>query len=130
MSDFLKQMSAVQVDAVQDKPDKRDYLLEEVTGGVPIQLPSRYVRNFTKAWNQAEKHDPITTYGCVFYGSDHSANEANYAEFERNGIVDQFVEHDPALLVKEAFIRKLIDLTSGAFVQSGPKLLKDLGVIS
>ncbi len=112
-----------QSDAAVDRPDERDYKFWEVFWATE-KLPRRVVHNYTKAQNQNAVNEPSTKYACVFYSATHIINEEN--AIERKNVPELIKEIKAEDISKIAYERKLLTLDSWAFLQSGPKLAKDL----
>ena len=91
--------------AVEDAPDSRDFLHEDVFGA-PSSLPRRVVYENTLSQNQNLPNDPTTKYACVFYTMTHITNEQNFLEWRDNPAweeVQAFQEQSAALQAKQAY---------------------------
>lgn len=117
-------------DAVYDQPDDRDFLHEEVFGSYAEGiLPAKVQLSNTLAQDQNLPNNPSTRYACVFYTMTHITNEQNFIEWRDNphyADIKEFQEESAFIQSKKAYERGLLNLNSGAFIQSGPKLAKIL----
>lgn len=125
-----------QSDAVHDVPDDRDFrhsdvFREEFGAVLPAALPRRVVYDFTAAQNQNAKNNPSTIYACVFFTKTHINNEQNFIEWRDNPDlqnIQAFSELSAADQSRIAFEQGLLNLTSGAAIQDGPKLAVKQGL--
>lgn len=95
-----------------DKPDKRDYLVSNYLGSNK-ELPKSVLLDNWQILNQAK---PWYEYACVFFASSEVYNTQN----------DRGNSIEAEWLSDKAVEKWLLDSNSGAYIQSGPKLLKQL----
>jgi len=121
-------------DAVQDKPDSRDFIHEEVFGGMAAgSLPEKVIYSNTLSQDQNLPNIPSTRYACVFYTMTHITNEQNFLEWRDNpqySEVQEFTEGSAAVNAGKAYDAGLLALNSGAFIQDGPKFAVKQGLSS
>lgn len=119
-------------DAVQDKPDKRDFIHEDVFWGTTAgSLPEKVIYSNTLSQNQNIINNPSTFYACVFYAMTHATNEQNFLEWRDNPQyedIQKFEELSAAYNSKKAYEAGLLRLKSWANIQDGPKFAVKLGL--
>ena len=103
----------------RDLPDERDYNYDEIFGAEQ-KLPWKHIIDDEDYQDQSLEE--ITKYMCVFYSSSHGSNIQNYIELS-----DDYIEGKELGLI--ALDKWLLDPKAWAYIQSWPKLLRDLGYI-
>lgn len=114
-------MEELEFDACIDKQDDRDYKYEEIFW-IEETLPNEYIIDDVNDY-QNQWLEEISKYMCVFYSSTHWVNIMNELEW--------VWEEDKSWKDSWLYAHKkwLLDLKTGAYLSSWPKIMKELWYI-